>query len=104
MRSRNTDHAQRESFGLKTSYVAEFGNEGGPTIAILSEYDALPGVGQPAATTSSRRQVSVRRSHWRNSARGCRAACVISARRRKNASAARKSWRAKAHSTAPMRR
>ena len=34
---------QRESFGLKTSYVSEFGE--GPSIAILSEYDALPGVG-----------------------------------------------------------
>jgi amidohydrolase len=34
---------QRESFGLKTSYVSEFGK--GPAIAILSEYDALPGVG-----------------------------------------------------------
>ncbi|MBV8800540.1 MAG: M20 family metallopeptidase [Alphaproteobacteria bacterium] len=36
---------QREAFGLKTAYVSEFGNEGGPAIAILSEYDALPGVG-----------------------------------------------------------
>jgi amidohydrolase len=36
---------QREAFGLNTSYVAEFGDEAGPTIAILSEYDALPGVG-----------------------------------------------------------
>src|SRR5260221_11776730 len=35
----------RETFGLKTSYVAEFGNERGPSIAILSEYDALPGIG-----------------------------------------------------------
>ena len=34
---------QRESFGLKTAYVSEFGE--GPAIAILSEYDALPGVG-----------------------------------------------------------
>ncbi|HEY1614253.1 MAG TPA: M20 family metallopeptidase [Rhizomicrobium sp.] len=36
---------QRESFGVKTSYVAEFGPDRGPTIAVLSEYDALPGVG-----------------------------------------------------------
>ena len=36
---------QRESFGLKTSYVAEFGKASGPTVAVLSEYDALPGVG-----------------------------------------------------------
>ncbi|HXL99575.1 MAG TPA: M20 family metallopeptidase [Rhizomicrobium sp.] len=36
---------QRKSFGLDTAYVAEFGKDRGPTIAILSEYDALPGVG-----------------------------------------------------------
>ena len=30
---------------LKTAYVSEFGRDAGPTIAILSEYDALPGVG-----------------------------------------------------------
>lgn len=35
----------REVFGLKTSYAAEFGPEHGPSIAILSEYDALPGIG-----------------------------------------------------------
>lgn len=35
----------RETFGLKTAYAAEFGADAGPTIAILSEYDALPGVG-----------------------------------------------------------
>jgi amidohydrolase len=35
---------QREAFGLKTAYASEFG-ERGPTIAILSEYDALPGIG-----------------------------------------------------------
>jgi amidohydrolase len=42
---RNDLGVQREAFGLKTSYVAEFGNAPGPTIAILSEYDALPGIG-----------------------------------------------------------
>jgi amidohydrolase len=35
----------RASFGLPTSYVSEFGKDDGPTIAILSEYDALPGIG-----------------------------------------------------------
>ncbi len=35
--------AQRGAFGLKTAYAAEFGE--GPTVAILSEYDALPGIG-----------------------------------------------------------
>jgi amidohydrolase len=36
---------QREAFGLKTAYASEFGRDNGPCIAILSEYDALPGVG-----------------------------------------------------------
>jgi amidohydrolase len=36
---------QRGAFGLETAYVSEFGNSSGPAIAILSEYDALPGVG-----------------------------------------------------------
>jgi len=35
---------QREAFGIKTAYVSEFGGKG-PNIAILSEYDALPGIG-----------------------------------------------------------
>src|SRR6201996_4866482 len=35
---------ERGAFGVKTAYAAEFGDKG-PTIAILSEYDALPGVG-----------------------------------------------------------
>ncbi len=33
------------SFGLATAYAAEFGKDGAPNIAILSEYDALPGIG-----------------------------------------------------------
>jgi amidohydrolase len=32
------------AFGVETAYAADFGDKG-PTIAILSEYDALPGVG-----------------------------------------------------------
>jgi amidohydrolase len=36
---------QREAFGLKTAFAAEFGKATGPNIAILSEYDALPGIG-----------------------------------------------------------
>src|SRR5258708_3514890 len=36
---------QKEAFGLRTAYAAEFGKDGGPTIAVLSEYDALPGIG-----------------------------------------------------------
>lgn len=35
---------QREACGLKTAYVSEFGGEG-PSVGILSEYDALPGIG-----------------------------------------------------------
>ena len=36
---------QREAFGVKTAYASEFGNDKGPVVAVLSEYDALPGVG-----------------------------------------------------------
>ena len=35
----------RGGFGLATAYAAEFGKDGAPNIAILSEYDALPGIG-----------------------------------------------------------
>lgn len=35
----------REAYGLKTAFAAEFGKQDGPTVAILSEYDALPGIG-----------------------------------------------------------
>ena len=34
----------REAFGLETAYSTEFGTKG-PTVGILSEYDALPGIG-----------------------------------------------------------
>lgn len=34
----------RGAYGLDTAFEAEFGS-GGPTIAILAEYDALPGIG-----------------------------------------------------------
>jgi amidohydrolase len=36
---------QRGAFGLKTAFAAEFGKASGPNIAVLSEYDALPGIG-----------------------------------------------------------
>lgn len=35
----------RHAFGLETAYATEFGPDGTPEIAILSEYDALPGIG-----------------------------------------------------------
>ena len=35
---------QRGAFGVKTAYAADFGSAG-PRVAILSEYDALPGIG-----------------------------------------------------------
>lgn len=35
----------RAAFGLPTAYAAEFGKSEGPVVAILSEYDALPGLG-----------------------------------------------------------
>jgi amidohydrolase len=36
---------QREAFGVKTGYASEFGKDSGPVVAVLSEYDALPGMG-----------------------------------------------------------
>lgn len=35
---------ERHAFGLDTAFIARAGREG-PTIAVLSEYDALPGIG-----------------------------------------------------------
>lgn len=35
----------REAYGLPTAYVSEFGPQEAPQVAILSEYDALPGIG-----------------------------------------------------------
>jgi amidohydrolase len=35
---------ERSAYGLKTAYAAEFGS-GGANVAVLSEYDALPGIG-----------------------------------------------------------
>lgn len=42
------DHGIRmtkPAFGLETAFVAEFGKADLPTVAIMSEYDALPGLG-----------------------------------------------------------
>jgi len=37
---------QRSAAGMETAFIAEYVSaEGGPTVAILAEYDALPGVG-----------------------------------------------------------
>lgn len=33
------------AFGLPTAYASSFGRKGAPSVAILSEYDALPGIG-----------------------------------------------------------
>jgi len=33
------------AFGLETAFVSEFGNERGACVAVLAEYDALPGIG-----------------------------------------------------------
>ncbi|MDR3526072.1 MAG: amidohydrolase, partial [Rhizomicrobium sp.] len=35
----------RQAFGMPTAFAAEFGRSDGPVVAILSEYDALPGIG-----------------------------------------------------------
>ncbi len=36
---------ERGAFGVGTAYASEFGKTGGATVAVLSEYDALPGIG-----------------------------------------------------------
>ena len=33
------------AYGLETAFAAEFGGERGPCVALLAEYDALPGIG-----------------------------------------------------------
>ena len=33
------------AYGLETAFVSEFGSERGPCVALLAEYDALPGIG-----------------------------------------------------------
>ena len=35
---------ERGAYGMETAFVARAGS-GGPTLAVLSEYDALPGIG-----------------------------------------------------------
>lgn len=35
----------RGAYGVETAYAATFGSKGGPVMSILSEYDALPGIG-----------------------------------------------------------
>jgi amidohydrolase len=36
---------QRGAYGVETAYAAEFGAKGAPVVSLLSEYDALPGIG-----------------------------------------------------------
>ena len=36
---------KRAAFGLDTAFASDFGPDGKPEVAILSEYDALPGIG-----------------------------------------------------------
>jgi amidohydrolase len=37
--------AKTGAFGVDTAFLAEFGSDDGPRIGIISEYDALPGIG-----------------------------------------------------------
>lgn len=36
---------EREAYGLDTAFCSEFGEPEGPLVALLAEYDALPGIG-----------------------------------------------------------
>jgi amidohydrolase len=36
---------ERAAYGVETAYAAEFGAKGAPVMSLLSEYDALPGIG-----------------------------------------------------------
>jgi amidohydrolase len=36
---------ERAAYGVETAYAAEFGRKGTPVMSLLSEYDALPGIG-----------------------------------------------------------
>ncbi|MEO2168465.1 MAG: amidohydrolase [bacterium] len=36
---------EREAYGLGTAFCSEFGEPEGPVVALLAEYDALPGIG-----------------------------------------------------------
>ena len=46
---------RREVAGMKTAFVAEYGS-GKPVVAILAEYDALPGLAQEATTEQQPRR------------------------------------------------
>ncbi len=98
----------RDVAGIPTAVTGEAG-EGGPVIAILGEYDALPGLSQAAgrrrAPARSRRAARgmaaattcwARRRCWRRPPsrtgwprRGCPAACAITAARPRRAGAAK---------------
>jgi metal-dependent amidase/aminoacylase/carboxypeptidase family protein len=36
---------EQPAYGLETAFVARFGAEGAPVVALLAEYDALPEIG-----------------------------------------------------------
>ena len=36
---------ERGAYGVTTAYASEFGPKGAPVMSLLSEYDALPGIG-----------------------------------------------------------
>ncbi len=81
----------RGAYKVATAYASEFGPAGAPVMRILSEYDALPGIGHARADTISlRRRALARRLGSRSSGRNSRAASAIWERRLRNAAAARK--------------
>ncbi len=50
--------------GLETAFVAHAGVSG-PTVGVVCEYDALPGIGHAVVTTSLLQPVSAPDSRWR---------------------------------------
>ncbi|WP_418764786.1 hypothetical protein [Mailhella sp.] len=56
----NGFHVERGLLGMPTAFHASFGSDDGPQVAFLAEFDALPGLGTPAATICSARRPAAR--------------------------------------------
>ena len=78
---------ERSAFGLETAVAARLG-EGRPRVAILCEYDALPGIGHACGHNVIAAAGAARRARWPDSSSGG-AASSFSALRPRRAAAAR---------------